>query len=99
MAFNLRIICKTILDRKGLTITKFFRNVPGEDWAKSFSKRHPTTLSERISQNIKVSCASVGHETFYFSNLKAEIDGVPLSNIVNYDETNLTDDLEKKNYC
>ena len=50
---------------------------------KSFLKRHST---ERISQNIKVSRGCVGHETImsYFSNLKAEIDDVSLSNIVNY---------------
>ena len=98
MAFDLRIICKTFLDRKRLNVTKFSGNMPGEDWAKSFLKRHSTTLSERISQNIKVFRASVGHKTItsYFSNLKAEIDGLPLSNIVNYDETNLTDDPGKK---
>ena len=75
--------------------------MPGENWTKSFLKRHSTTLSERISQNIKVSRASVGHETkkSYFSNLKAQIDSVPLCNIVNYDETNLTDNPGKNNYC
>ena len=97
-AFDLRIIRKTFLDRKGVTVTKFSGNRPGDDWAKSFLKRHSTTLSERISQNIKVSRASVSYETIkcYLSNLKAEIDGFPLSNIVNYDETNLTDDPGKK---
>ena len=96
--FDLRIICKTFLHRKGLTVTKFSGNMPGKDWAKSFLKRHSTALSERISQNITVSRASVGHDTImsYFSNLKTEIDGVLLSNIVNYDETNLTDDPGKK---
>ena len=96
--FDLRIICKTFLDRKGQTVTKFSGNMLGKDWAKSFLKRHCTALSERISQNIKVSRASVGHETImsYFSNLKTEIDGVLLSNIVNYDKTNLTDDPGKK---
>ena len=75
--------------------------MPGEDWAKSFLKRHSTTLSKRISQNIEVFRASVGHETMksYFSKLKAEIDGGPLYNIVNYNETNLTDDPGKNNYC
>ena len=39
----------------------------------------------------------LGHERIksYFSNLKSEIDNVLLSNIVNYDETNLTDDPKK----
>ena len=101
-AFDLRIIiCKTFLDRKGLKATKFSGNMPGEDWAKSFLKRHSTTPSGRKSQNIKVSRASVGHETIksYFSNLKAEIDGDSLSDIVNCDETNLIDNPGKNNYC
>ena len=66
------------------------------------SHGHWTTLLERISQNIKVSRASVGFETIksYFLNLKAEIDRVSLSNIVNYDETDLIDDPGKKeSYC
>ena len=97
-AFDLRIICKAFLDRKGVTVKKFPRNMPGEDWAKSFLKRHSAALSERLLQNIKVSRASVGPDTItsYFSNLKREIDGGPLSNIINYDETNLTDDPGKK---
>lgn len=32
----------------------------------------------------------------YFANLEAEIEGVPASNMFNYDESNLSDDPGKK---
>ena len=53
-AFDLRNICKTMLDRKGLNVTKFSGNIPGEDWAKSVLKRHSTTLSERFLVHLLV---------------------------------------------
>lgn len=96
--FDLRIIVKAYLDRRGLTVSKFADNLPGLEWAKSFMNRHRNSLSERLSQNIKLSRAEVGPETIrsFFDNLKKEIEGVPPSNIVNYDETNLTDDPGRK---
>ena len=51
-----------------------------------------------MSQNIKTHRAKVSTtvlKTFY-DNLKVTLDGVPSENIINYDETNLTDDPGKK---
>ena len=51
-----------------------------------------------MCQNIKRSRAGVTPETInnYFDELTNELKDVPLSNIVNYDETNLSDDPGKR---
>lgn len=52
----------------------------------------------RMCQNIKRLRASVTPETInsYFDKLTKELKDVSLSNVVNYDETNLTDDNGKR---
>ena len=35
-ALDLRIICKTFLDRKGLRVAKFSGNIPAKEWARAF---------------------------------------------------------------
>ncbi|CAH2011985.1 unnamed protein product [Acanthoscelides obtectus] len=67
--------------------------MPGCDWVKSFLKRHPQ-LSRRIAQNISHARAASDEEIInnFFDNLEVELDGIPASNIWNYDETNLVDD-------
>lgn len=47
-----------------------------------------------MCQNIKRSRAAVSPEE-YFDKLGKTIDGVPSSHILNYDETNLSDDPGK----
>lgn len=56
--------------------------------------RNKEKLSIRLCQNIKRARAGVSKEILnnYFDNLAISLAGVPPSNIVNYDETNLTDD-------
>lgn len=51
-----------------------------------------------MCQNIKRSRSAVSHKIIneYFDRLYTELQGVPASNIVNYDETNLCDDPGKK---
>jgi len=53
--------------------------MPGKDCADGFLIRHKEQLSIRLCQNIKRVVA-------------ISLAGVPPSNILNYDETNLTDD-------
>ncbi|KAG5860749.1 hypothetical protein JTB14_003817 [Gonioctena quinquepunctata] len=67
---------------------------PGETWLRNFSLRHKEKLSKRLSQSIKESRAKVCHETVnkYFDNLAESLKDVPPSAVVNYDETNFTDD-------
>lgn len=68
--------------------------MPGRDWAMSFVKRYSHTLTKRLCQNVKRSRAGVNAETVnqYFNELTATLEDVDPHLIVNYDETNLTDD-------
>lgn len=91
---TLRLLVKDYLDRQGKTVPKFKDNLPGRDFVYQFLKRHSDSLSARMCQNIKRSRAAITPETIneYFDNLSEEIKDVPPCNIVNYDETNLSDD-------
>lgn len=97
-SLELRIFIKNYLDKSGITIRKFKNNLPGYDWARSFLTRHKNEISQRFSQNIKVSRASVTPDTIrsYFNNLEKTLKDVPPENIINYDETNLSDDPGRK---
>ena len=55
-------------------------------------------LTTRLCQNISRKHSHVSPEIIekYFNNLAQTIDGVPPQNIMNYDETNLSDDPGKK---
>jgi len=90
---DVRYMVKICLDRLGKTIPIFDKNMPGRDWYQSFLSRHSDTISSRICQNIKTSRAKVSPSDIdrYISNLKGVVEGVSASNIINYDETNLTD--------
>ncbi|KAK4309696.1 hypothetical protein Pmani_018694 [Petrolisthes manimaculis] len=93
-SFELRLLIKQYLDRRGVEVKRFKNNLPGCDWAKSFLKRHRNELSHRLSQNIKVARAKVTPTIIrsFFNNLENTLNNVPPENIINYDETNLSDD-------
>lgn len=95
--FDLRLIVKSYLDRGGRVVKRFKNNMPGRDFALSFMKRHEKDLASRLCQNIKRARALVSPEVIneYFQNLSTTLEGVPHSNIINYDETNLSDDPGK----
>lgn len=90
---DIRHIVKGYLDRKGIRIAKFRDNMPGEEWFYRFLSRN-NRVTERLAQNIKRVRANVTRESIveYFSNLRETLEGVPDTNIVNYDETNMSDD-------
>ena len=94
--FEVRHFLKKYLDHRGEQ-SAIPENLPGVEWANGFLKRHPNLL-QRNAQNIKRSRAKVDVATMtqYFDNLETTLEGVPPSNIFNYDETNLTDDPGKK---
>lgn len=75
-------------------IPQFKNNYPGVDWAYGFLKRHENILTQRTCQNItrKRAALSEGTVNDYFNRLQKTLAGVPPSRIINYDETNLTDD-------
>lgn len=92
---DLKLLVKGYLDQRGKQVKQLGnKNMPSREWASSFLTRHTNVLSVRLCQNIKRCRAAVSRETInnYFDNLTVSIEGVPPSHIVNYDETNLTDD-------
>jgi len=95
---DLKMVVKGYLDRRGIQEKRFKDNMPGVDWARSFVRRHRDLISQRMCQNIKRSRAAVSPLTInsFFDELQATIEGIPASHIVNYDETNLTDDPGRK---
>lgn len=93
-AFDLRILVKMYLNKAGKTIRQFDANMPGIDWVAKFLERHNDRLSQRSCQNIKRCRAEKTLDEIqdYFANLERSIQNVPPCNILNYDETNLSDD-------
>ena len=91
---DLRLLVKGYMDRTSRKVNRFKNNTPGEDWARSFLKRHRTAIGRRTCQNIKTARAQMTKDDFvqYFDNLKEVLEDVPPTNILNYDETNLSDD-------
>lgn len=87
---DIKIFAQGYLNRKGVNITQFRDNLPGDDWVKLFLQRHPQ-LCIRTSENLKRNRASLTLNA-YFNELHTSVDGVPPANIINYDESNLTDD-------
>ena len=72
--------------------------MPCNDWVRSFLKWRKSEIAERMCQNIKRNRAAVSPDIIekYFENLTKTIKDVPPSNILNFDETNLTDDPGRK---
>lgn len=95
---DMRLIVKGYLDRRGMKVVKFENNMPGVEWANSFLKRHNDKLAKRMCQNIKRNRAAVSPNIVneYFDNLDESLKDIPPSNIMNYDETNLSDDPGRK---
>lgn len=81
------------LEQFGMNFRKFKNNKPGKDWYEGFQKRHQI-LAQRRSQSIKLSRAKVSPEDInkYFDNLEVSLQNVLPECIVNYDESNFTDD-------
>ena len=78
-------------------VERFKENMPGQDWLESFLN-HCDTIRIRMCQNISRKRASVSRVliTCYFNNLQDTLKEIPPENIVNYDETNLSDDPGRK---
>uniref|UniRef100_A0A1Y1KZ51 DDE-1 domain-containing protein n=2 Tax=Photinus pyralis TaxID=7054 RepID=A0A1Y1KZ51_PHOPY len=82
---DLRMLVRNYLDQKGISLTCFKENLPGRDWVYLFLKRNKTKLTKRTCQNIKRCRAEKTSEEF------ETLQDVPPQNILNYDETNLSD--------
>ncbi|XP_055643403.1 uncharacterized protein LOC129779755 [Toxorhynchites rutilus septentrionalis] len=94
---DLREIVRIYLTKQEIKVPTFVNNKPSRDRVARFLRDHQQ-LSKRFAQNIKLKRAAITRETIaeYMANLKESLEGVPASNIFNYDETNLSDDPGKK---
>ena len=95
---DIRFLVKGYLYRRGVSIRRFQANLPGKDWVNSFARRSCDIVAHRICQNFKPSRASLSPAIIeaYFSNLEKSIAGIPPENIMNYDETSLTNNPGRK---
>lgn len=93
-ALDIRYLVKGYLDLRGKREKRFTNNFPGYEWSRSFLTRHGKEITARFCENIKRSRAAVSKQTvsMFFEHFKNTSKNVPPSNIVNYDETNLSDD-------
>lgn len=91
---DLRYLAKYYLDGKHIEMPQLNENMPGVDWAKNFMKRHASEISARTASNIHRKRAAVTPEMLneFFRNAEVSLKDIDPQNIINYDETNLTDD-------
>ncbi|KAG5880696.1 hypothetical protein JTB14_024268 [Gonioctena quinquepunctata] len=97
--YDIRLIVGAFLDRSGRNEYRFKNNMPDPDFVMSFLKRHQNTLSHKMCQNIKRARSKVDHNAInlYFDELNQSMEGVLPHSVINYDETNITDDPGRKN--
>lgn len=90
---TLKDFVQQYLNRKGVVVPLFTNNRPGDDWYEYFMNRN-RELAIRNSQNIKRCRAELTPNVImeFFEHLRPNIENVPAENILNYDETNITDD-------
>lgn len=69
--------------------TRFVDDRPGKDWIRGFQKRWSHRVKIRRPRNIKRSRAAVSPKIIraFFARLGPNLEGVPPSHILNYDET------------
>ena len=92
--FDARTVAKLYLDQAGRKVKAFKNNMPGIDGAHRFAKRHKNSLMSHLCRNIQVVQSQIDSDTVnkFFDNISMTLQGIDASSIVNYDETNLSDD-------
>ena len=97
---RLKDYVNSFLFEQGLKIIRFKNNTPGKDWLAGFFKRHPE-IKVRRCQNITFRKAYIKPKVVedFFDNMKPMLAppggneaAVSPTHILNYDETNLTND-------
>ena len=88
---------ESFLEANQITVKRFKNNKPGKDWGYGFLKRHSKRLARRRTVNISPRKGLVEADVVrrFFDRLKLQLSGdgaFPPSCILNYDETNLTND-------
>ena len=94
---EVQLFVKYFIDHKGWNIKKFKNNRPGVDWVRRFL-RDNRKITNRMCPNVKKVRYNQSPESLnrYFDNLEVSVKDVPACNIINYDETNFTDDPKAK---
>lgn len=94
---DLKVCIRNYLEAQKRTVRYFKDNIPGRDWVRLFLQRHPN-VSQRVAENVKLVRAGVNEETLrnYSAQLEKSLEGIPPSNIYNFDETNLCDNPGKR---
>lgn len=90
---ELKKFVQKYLIRKDVIIRCFTDNLPGDEWCKNFENRNPE-LTRRNCENMKRVKAQLSEEVVsnYFAELETSLAGISAENILNYDETNISDD-------
>lgn len=96
--YDLQLLVKNYLDKLGRSVPRFRNNLPGKEFVYGFLKRHKNDISNRMCENIKRSRAQVSRAIVeeYFANLSETLKDIPPTHLINYDETNLADDVGRK---
>ena len=98
-SFDVRVLVRQYLDARGRIVTMFSNNIPSTDWVHTRSFIDNEKLSRSACAEIYVANVPKSHQLLlddYFENLHVTLDGVSACNIINFDETNLTDDPGRK---
>lgn len=97
-SLDIRLIVKEYLGTLGRVVQQFKNNLPGDMSYRNFLNRHRDELTVRKCQNVKRARAAVGTEQIssYFDHLERSLDNIPAQNIVNFDDTNFSDDPGSK---
>ncbi|KAJ8971249.1 hypothetical protein NQ314_000790 [Rhamnusium bicolor] len=97
---DLRLFLKAYLDKKGVQERRLKNNTPGRDWALNFLKRRkmncPTAFPP-IFRAKEHRCQQM-YWTVFFANAQEMLTTTDPSLMVNFDETNLTDNPGNKKF-
>jgi hypothetical protein len=98
--YDIRLLAKGYLDEKQIEMPQLHGNMPGVDWVKNFVERHKDQISLRQATNISRQRAKVTPAIIdeFFANAEEELKNCPPENIMNYDETCLSDDPGTKTF-
>lgn len=90
---DLKLLVQEYLKKNSRELV-FKNKIPGEAWVQGFLARHADELSVRTTQNISKARAEKGPQEIasYFENISITLKDIPATNIINFDETNLSDD-------
>ena len=94
--YDIRLLVKHYLDKRDVVHSVFKNNVPGISWLRGFMKRNQLVV--RIADNVKPARFEITPDAVhnFFNHVEKTLEGVPPTNVFNFDETNFTDDPSRK---